>query len=86
VSPENAVYEVIVECYSGYRADERPLRFALGGTRLEITSVDDRWYSPDASYFRVMASDGNLYVLRHDFEHDCWSIDAFRARGLHNNC
>jgi hypothetical protein len=83
---ESALHPIFVECYSGYRADERPVRFSFGDVRLEITSVDDRWYSPDASYFRVLASDGNLYVLRHDHERDCWAIDAFRARGLRQNC
>jgi hypothetical protein len=76
--------QISVECYAGYRADERPVRFSIGGTFLEITSVEDRWYSPDASFFRVLASDGNLYVLRHDFELDSWAIDGFRARASRN--
>jgi hypothetical protein len=80
------MHDICVECYAGYRADERPVRFSFGDNSLEITSIDDRWYSPDASYFRVLASDGNLYVLRHDFERDTWAIDAFRARGPHSNC
>jgi len=29
-------------------------------------------------YFRVRASDGNTYVLRHDEAEDTWSLDAFR--------
>jgi hypothetical protein len=29
-------------------------------------------------YFRVRASDGNIYVLRHDETGDTWSLDAFR--------
>ena len=28
--------EIRVECYSGYRADERPLRFTLGERRYEV--------------------------------------------------
>jgi hypothetical protein len=70
--------EIRVECYAGYRADERPLRFALRGRAFEVVSVDDRWYSPEAIYFRVRASDGNFYVLRHDQRADVWSLDAFR--------
>jgi hypothetical protein len=68
-----------VECYSGYRADERPQRFVLRGRSFEVMHVDDRWYSPGADYFRVRADDGNLYVLRHDAEGDSWTLDAFRA-------
>lgn len=70
-----------VESYSGQRVDERPLRFFLNGRTYEVSEVEDRWYSPDAKYFRVMASDGNRYVLRHDETEDVWSLEAFRASG-----
>ena len=71
--------QVVVECYSGHRADERPLRFTLHGHEYEVLEVDDQWYSPEARYFRVRAGDGNLYVLRHDERQDIWTLDAFRA-------
>ena len=71
--------EIHVECYAGYRADERPLRFALRGRMFEVQEVEDRWYSPQAVYFRVRANDGNFYVLRHDEVQDLWTLDAFRA-------
>ncbi len=69
-----------VESYSGYRADERPVRFVMGGRTYEVVEVEDRWYSPKATYFRVVASDGNRCVLHHDEETDSWSLEAFRAR------
>jgi hypothetical protein len=68
-----------VECYAGYRPNERPLRFQLRGRTFEVEQVDDRWYSPEATYFRVRADDGNFYVLRHDEHFDAWTLDAFRA-------
>jgi hypothetical protein len=68
-----------VECYAGHRADERPLRFVLRGRQFEVSELDGRWYSPDASYFRVRADDGNFYVLRHDEAQDLWTLDGFRA-------
>ena len=71
--------EVRVECYSGQRADERPLRFFIAKRTYEVKKVDDKWYSPDATYFRVTADDGNFYVLRHDERVDVWSIEAFRV-------
>lgn len=71
--------EINVECYAGYRADERPLRFSLRGREFQVADVEDRWYSPDAIYFRVRADDGNFYVLRHDEGRDLWTLDAFRA-------
>lgn len=74
-----AVNDIRVECYSGHRADERPLRFVLGGRPFEVDELDGRWYSPEATYFRVRANDGNYYVLRHDETQDSWTLDGFRA-------
>jgi hypothetical protein len=70
--------QIQVECYSGFRADQRPLRFTLGSRIFEVSQIDDQWYSPAAMYFRVRANDGNVYVLRHDEVLDTWSLDAFR--------
>ena len=71
--------EIRVECYAGHRADERPQRFILRGRAFEVRELDGRWYSPAASYFRVLADDGNYYVLRHDEAQDFWTLDGFRA-------
>jgi hypothetical protein len=71
--------EIRVQCYSGYRADQRPERFTLHGRQFEIDEVEDQWYSPGAIYFRVRARDGNYYVLRHDEGQDFWTVDGFRA-------
>jgi hypothetical protein len=71
--------EMRVECYAGYRGDQRPTRFILRGHVFEITEVEDQWYSPDAIYFRVRAQDGDYFVLRHDETQDIWSLDAFRS-------
>ena len=71
--------EIRVECYAGYRADQRPERFILCGRTFEVAEVQDQWYAPAAKYFRVLADDGNYYVLRHDEVQDSWTLDAFRA-------
>ncbi len=71
---------VRVETYSGYKADERPLRLHLGDRTLEITAVEDRWYSPGETYFRILTDDGDRYVLRHTEAQDVWTLTAYRAR------
>jgi hypothetical protein len=71
--------EIKVQCYSGFKADERPLRFTLGDRTYEIQEVHDSWYSPGTRWFRVRADDGNIYVLRHDEPQDVWTLEAFRA-------
>jgi hypothetical protein len=77
--PEGLMSEIRVQCYAGYRADEKPQRFTLRGREFQINEIDGQWYSPAASYFRVRADDGNFYVLRHDEVQDSWTLDAFRA-------
>ncbi len=72
---------VRVECYSGYKAEERPVRIVFETQTLEIAEVEDRWYSPGATYFRVRAGNGDRYVLRHDDPQDAWSLTAYRAAG-----
>ncbi len=70
-----------VECYAGYRADERPLRFSRrevpDGRSSEVKQVLDQWYGPSYRCFRVLADDNNVYVLRHDSEKDIWTLDSF---------
>jgi hypothetical protein len=68
-----------VEAYSGFRADQRPVRFTLGERAHKVMKVEDQWYSPSAMYFRVLADDGNFYILRHDETEDLWTLDGFRA-------
>jgi hypothetical protein len=72
---------VRVETYSGYKADERPLRIVFAAQTLEIAEVEDRWYSPGATYFRVLAENGDRYVLRRDDAQDVWSLTAYRSAG-----
>jgi hypothetical protein len=67
-----------VECYSGYKAEQYPKRFTLGAKVLDVEEIADQWYSPSARYFKVRASDGSTYILRHDEEADSWTLDAFR--------
>jgi hypothetical protein len=68
-----------VECYAGYRADQRPQRFTLGADALQVMEVQDQWYDPNARYFKVLAGDGNTYILRHDELTDTWTLEAFRS-------
>ena len=67
-----------VHCYSGGKADERPLRFELDGREYLVEEVLDQWYGPDDSYFKVQADDRNIYILRHSSVSDNWSLESFR--------
>jgi hypothetical protein len=71
-----------VECYSGYKADERPLRFRLGGKLLEVEEILDRWYGEEHDYFKLRAEDGNKYLLRHGRKEDVWELTMFEGKNL----
>ena len=68
-----------VECYSGYKGDERPVKLQLGDQMVTIAEIEDRWYSPGATYFRVLLANGERYVLRREDAQDVWTLQAYRA-------
>jgi hypothetical protein len=68
---------VSVECYAGHKGDERSVRVHLGNTAMAV--VEDRWYSPGATYFCIAVEGGDRYVLRREEAQDVWSLSAFRA-------
>jgi hypothetical protein len=57
---------VRVECYSGRKADERPIRFQLDSHDYMVEEVLDQWRGPSDMFCKVRADDGNLYILRRD--------------------
>ncbi len=76
------VFERIeVECYSGYKADERPVAFVRREGRYEITEIMDRWYEgglepgrPEADYFKVRSSENEVFLLCYIPLSDEWSL------------
>ena len=65
---------VTVQCYAGYKGDERPTCFSVQGVSLRVEEILDRWYDPDYNCFKVRAEDGNDYLLRHDLNSDSWEL------------
>ncbi len=55
---------VAVQCYAGYKGEQRPQRFLLGEHWLEVEEILKEWREPAAVFFRVRASDGRIYVLK----------------------
>jgi len=72
--------KVQVECYSGRKADERPVRFRLDTHEYMVEDVLDQWYGLEHVFFKVRADDRKVYILRHqtsvpDGE---WDLVSFR--------
>jgi hypothetical protein len=73
--------KVKVECYSGYRANERPVAFTFEDRRWEIIDVIDRWFEggvqprrPVLDYFKVKTSEGRVFLLRYNSLFDAWAV------------
>ena len=72
--------KLTVECYSGRKADERPVRFFLDGRAYRVEAVLEQWCDPASISYKVRGDDGNLYLIRHrtaipDGE---WELVSFR--------
>ncbi|HTS07293.1 MAG TPA: hypothetical protein VMP68_17055 [Candidatus Eisenbacteria bacterium] len=76
----NFKMRVQVECYSAYRAEERPVRFRIEGREYLVEEVLDRWYGPNHSWYKVLGDDRNVYILRRDSSvpDGVWDLVSFR--------
>ena len=70
---------VQVKCYAGYKGEETPRFLKLGESTLEIREVEDRWYSPGETIFRVVMVSGERYLLRHIAAQDTWMLEGYRS-------
>ena len=66
--------EIKVVAYSGYKANERPLRLLIDDKDLEVEQIIDRWYGVDHDYFKCLANDGQVYLLKWHRLHDQWFL------------
>lgn len=53
----------------------------LGGSRIEVLQITDRWISEDHSYFKIDASDQGMYILRYTPPLREWELTLFHAAG-----
>jgi hypothetical protein len=80
VVSEEANHPVEVRCYSGYKANERPLSFVFCDREFSVMDIEGSWFEEnDQSMerrvcFRVRADDGDLYLLSCDEKRDDWIL------------
>jgi len=78
-------FTIHVDCYAGYRGEETPRTFSLGGHRIEVAEVIDQWLAPDHRYFKVRGNDANTYIIRHDPNADLWELTMFDKTSSNGN-
>jgi hypothetical protein len=69
-----------VDCYSGRKADEHPVRFRMEGRPYVVEQLVDQWYDPESIFYKVRADDGNFYILRQQTSTPggTWELVSFR--------
>ncbi|HVZ16024.1 MAG TPA: hypothetical protein VG897_02820 [Terriglobales bacterium] len=75
-----------VDCYSGRKADERPVCFRRDERQYLVEDVLDQWYGPQDAFYKVRADDGNVYILRRETStpEGAWHLVSFRQMPLEN--
>ena len=74
------VKKISVQTYSGYRLDERPIRFFSGKRMHEIQEVLNRTEeeilptSERIFHFRVRCKNGKIYSLMHSPDRNQWYL------------
>ena len=73
--PNTKIPFIKVECYSGYKSDERPISFTPDGKKLMVDKIIEQWRDPDFDYFKVLADDGKGYLLKNDYIKGYWALE-----------
>ena len=64
-----------VRCYSGYKANEKPRDFTLRGRKLIVEEIIDQWYGINDEYFKVLANDKKIYLIKYNRNEDFWTLE-----------
>ena len=74
MSEDELPIKIEVIGYSGYKANERPLDFIVDKRKLNVVNIIDRWYGVEHDYYKVLADDNRIYLLRWHRIHDLWFL------------
>ena len=72
------VIPIKVYCYAGYRGEQEPRVFEMGGHKIEVVSILDRWLCPEHRYFKVVDKEACRYIMRHDEHTQQWELVYYR--------
>ena len=72
---------ICVHCHAGARGEDLPSAFHLGGRRLPVVAILDRWTDSTHRYYEVMVDDGRRFVLRFEPGLRNWELAAVFAAG-----
>ena len=68
-----------VETKPDSRGLDIPVRLLMDGRSIEVVKLVDEWRGKNHRYFKLVAQDGNLYILRFDEAAGRWEITLFES-------
>ncbi len=71
--------KICVTSNRGPRGEETPWAFYVGGRRLRVVEVLDRWSDAAHRYFEICVDDGRRFVLRLEPAPHVWELVAVFA-------
>ena len=71
--------KICVHSNRGPRGEATPCAFYLGGRRLPVTAVLERWNDATHSYYEIVVDDGRRFVLRLQPGTHSWELAAVFA-------
>jgi len=73
---------ICVHSNRGPRGEEIPCAFYLGGRRLPVVAVSERWQDATHHYYEVTVDDGRRFVLRFEPGLRLWELAAVFAKEM----
>jgi hypothetical protein len=62
------------------RGEDEPHVFFVGGHRLIVVAIRERWVEHPNRYYEVTCDDGRRFLLRYDTEQCTWALAGVRRR------
>lgn len=74
---------ICVHTSPGLRGEHEPRVFFVGGHRLIVAGIRQRWVEHPHSYYEVTSDDGRRFLLRHDTALCTWELAGVYAASKH---
>jgi hypothetical protein len=58
------------------------VNFTLRGRKLVVEEIIDRWYGPHNSFFKVLADDNKVYLIKYDQDDNLWTLEKIMGLNL----
>jgi hypothetical protein len=68
--------KICVLTHPGTRGETEPHAFQLGGRRVPVVAILDRWEASTHRYYQVRDFDGRRFVLKYEPASQSWELEA----------